>query len=71
MQDADIIISKAGGITLFESIYAQLPLFGICPFLEQEIENANHIENECIGKVIWNKKNNLINEIFILINNEE
>lgn len=32
MQDAYIIISKAGGITLFESIYAQLPLLVICPF---------------------------------------
>ena len=71
MQDADIIISKAGGITLFESIYVELPLFVICPFLEQEIANANYIENECIGKVIWNKKNNLINEISIFISNEE
>ncbi len=52
MQDADIIISKAGGITLFESIYVELPLFVICPFLEQEIANANYIENECIAKVI-------------------
>ena len=32
MQESDIIISKPGGITLFEAIHSQLPMFVIYPF---------------------------------------
>ena len=71
MQESDIIISKPGGITLFEAIHSQLPMFVICPFLEQEIENANFIEDQGIGKVIWNKENNISAEIYDLIHNED
>lgn len=56
MAKADIIISKAGGITLFESIYSEVPMFVINPFLAQEITNAEFIEKNSIGKIIWNKK---------------
>lgn len=56
MAKADLIISKAGGITLFESIYSEVPMFVINPFLAQEITNAEFIEKNSIGKVIWNKK---------------
>ncbi|MCR8746893.1 MGDG synthase family glycosyltransferase [Romboutsia lituseburensis] len=70
MQASDIIISKPGGITLFEAIHSKLPMFVICPFLEQEIENAYFIEKHDIGKVIWNKDSNLSSEINDLLNNE-
>ena len=53
MAQSDFIISKAGGITLFESIYSKLPIFVIKPFLAQEISNAKFIEEKNIGKVIW------------------
>lgn len=36
MKKADFIISKAGGITLFESIYTETPMMVVYPFLEQE-----------------------------------
>lgn len=71
MQNSDIIISKPGGITLFEAIYSQLPMFVICPFLEQEIENANFIEKHGIGKVIWNKEDNLSEQVYDLLHNED
>ncbi len=70
MQESDIIISKAGGITLFEAIYSQLPMLVICPFLEQEIENAHFIEDQGIGKVIWDKEKNFVTEIYDLINDK-
>ena len=55
MKEADLVITKAGGITLFELIHCQVPLFVIHPFLEQEVNNARYAQNMGIAKVIWNK----------------
>lgn len=52
MRQADIIITKPGGITTFEAIYAQLPIFALNPLLQQEIYNAEFIEKMGIGTVI-------------------
>lgn len=70
MQNADLIISKAGGITLFETIYSNLPIFVIHPFLAQEVHNALFIEEKGIGKVIWNKDEDTITEITDLLHND-
>ncbi|MGL4820025.1 MAG: MGDG synthase family glycosyltransferase [Bacilli bacterium] len=56
MEQADVIISKAGGITLFEIIHKELPVLVLHPFLEQEKFNAHFIEKRGIGRVLWNKK---------------
>jgi len=55
MKNADLIISKAGGITVFESIHMERPLLVINPFLAQEKNNAKFIEEKGIGKVFRNK----------------
>ncbi len=55
MNKADLIISKAGGITVFETIYSELPMLVLYPFLEQEKNNAFYIENKGIGEIIWDK----------------
>lgn len=52
MKNADILISKAGGITMFEAIYSETPIFVPHPFLEQEKNNARYIEKKNIGMVI-------------------
>ena len=52
MQQADLILSKPGGITLFESIFSETPLIAFKPFLQQEINNTNFILNNGIGKVL-------------------
>ncbi len=70
MKNADLVISKPGGITLFETIYAELPILVICPFLQQETENARFIENLHIGKVLWHRPQNVIAEIDDLIHDE-
>lgn len=40
MAKADVIISKPGGLSVFEAIYAEKPLFLFPPKLEQEKRNG-------------------------------
>jgi len=56
MDRADVIVTKAGGSTLFESIRSEVPMFVIEPFLMQEKANAKYIEDKQIGKVIWRSR---------------
>lgn len=52
MKQADLIISKPGGITVFEAIHSELPMLIIEPFLQQEIKNANFINYHRLGRII-------------------
>ncbi len=70
MKRADLIISKSGGITLFEAIFSETPLYIIRPFLYQEIGNAQYIQRSCIGKVIWTKGVDIYEDVTSLLNNE-
>ena len=45
MQLSDLLITKAGGITLFEAIASKLPFIVYKPILGQELENCKFIEN--------------------------
>lgn len=56
MRKADLIITKAGGITLFESLHSKVPMFIIRPFLEQEIVNARYAQRKGFAHVVWDKK---------------
>lgn len=71
MQNADLMISKAGGITLFESIYCRTPMFVIRPFLNQEKVNAKFIEEYQIGKVIWDEDEKIKDSLVDLLNDLE
>lgn len=71
MKEASLIVTKAGGVTMFEAIEEETPLFIIKPFLKQEIGNALFIENNNIGKVVWDKNNSLTSDILRLIENKE
>lgn len=51
MEQSDLLISKAGGITLFEAISSDLPFIAYKPTLGQEIENAKFIYEEEIGNI--------------------
>ncbi len=59
MKDSDLIISKPGGITLFETIYSELPILAFNPFLQQEIDNASFILNNEIGRILGKNKNTM------------
>lgn len=51
MAQADLMLSKPGGITMFESIFSELPLLAWEPFLQQEINNARFLLRAGIGAV--------------------
>ena len=36
MKEADLILTKSGGITTFEAIYSETPMYIVTPFLSQE-----------------------------------
>lgn len=55
MKQADVLITKPGGITTFEAIKSETPLFIIDPTLEHEKDNARFIEDNKIGRVIYGK----------------
>ncbi|BCJ93186.1 UDP-N-acetylglucosamine--N-acetylmuramyl-(pentape ptide) pyrophosphoryl-UDP N-acetylglucosamine transferase [Anaerocolumna cellulosilytica] len=63
MKQADVVITKPGGVTTFEAIHAELPILSLTPFLQQEIHNAAYIEVMNIGKVIDMKGKEFIQEI--------
>lgn len=53
MRDSDLLITKPGGITLFEAIETGTPLLFIEPELSQEVYNARFAERHGIAKVFW------------------
>lgn len=71
MKQADLILTKPGGITTFEAIYCQTPLFILRPFLTQEIGNANYIANNNIGYVVWSNYQDYITEIKQLLEDRD
>lgn len=52
MQKADLILTKAGGLTLSEAIHSETPIFVLDPFFQHERENAAYIRREQIGGII-------------------
>ena len=71
MKKADLVVSKAGGITVFEAIHTKTPLYIIKPFLMQEVGNAKFVEEKNIGKIVWKKKKDIAEDIVELLNDEE
>lgn len=71
MKKAELVITKAGGITLFEAIYSKTPIYILPPFLSQEIGNAKFIMKNEIGVVVWNKNENVANDIIQLLKEPE
>lgn len=51
MAQADLILSKPGGVTLFECLQSELPMLVWEPFLQQEIHNARFITQHSIGRI--------------------
>lgn len=63
MKQADIIITKPGGITTFEAIYAEVPILALNPSLQQEIYNAQYIQKMGIGTIIYGNSKQCLEEI--------
>lgn len=71
MRKANIVITKSGGITTFEAINCQTPLYVIKPFLSQEMGNAQYIESLNIGRVLWSQNTDVAEDILSLIENKK
>lgn len=63
MQKADLMVSKAGGITLFEAMYTGLPLLVPEPTLEQETRNAAFAEAHDIALLAPREPNGCLDAI--------
>lgn len=63
MKQSDLIVSKPGGVTLYEAIAAELPLLMFSPFLEQEIRNGDFVLENSLGLVLPKKPEALADEI--------
>ncbi len=64
---ADLVLTKAGGITLFETIYAELPLLAWQPFLEQERRNTRFLVERELGRVAGREPEQCLQDIKDLI----
>ncbi len=71
MREADLLVTKAGGLTTFEAIAAGTPLYIIRPFLEQEFGNARYIENHNIGGVLWDERADEGEELLRLLSEDQ
>ena len=71
MKKADLIISKPGGITLFESIYSEVPILTFEPSLAQEIKNQHFIVDHHIGEVLDQNHEENLEHIDKLLNDEK
>lgn len=60
MKDADILISKPGGLTTFEAIYAEVPLLSFAPYLQQEKTNAAYIASQKMGCILPKKTEDIL-----------
>lgn len=70
MARADLLLTKAGGITTFEAIHSGTPMCLLRPFLMQEESNAAYVQRQGFGKVLWNKGEEA-QEILALLRDEE
>lgn len=64
---ADLMLSKPGGITLFETIFSELPILAWEPFLQQEINNARFLVRYQIGGIAHKEPEECIEAIRSLI----
>lgn len=67
MHQADLLLSKPGGITLFETVFSELPILAFPPELPQELKNAAFLRNNRIGEVLSQNEKNYADEIADLI----
>lgn len=51
MARSDLMLTKPGGITMFEAIFSGLPLLAWAPYLAQERENAQFLTAAGVGLV--------------------
>lgn len=69
MSISNILVTKAGGVSIFEAINSNLPLIAYKPILGQEIENGKFILESGIGEIAQNLEE-LKKKIIKYLNND-
>ncbi|GKX28377.1 UDP-N-acetylglucosamine--N-acetylmuramyl-(pentape ptide) pyrophosphoryl-UDP N-acetylglucosamine transferase [Vallitalea longa] len=69
MSVSDLLITKPGGITLFETISSSLPFIIYKPVLGQELENCKYVKEKGLGYVV-NTEEELVDKISIIMDDE-
>ncbi|WP_130861299.1 MGDG synthase family glycosyltransferase [Bacilliculturomica massiliensis] len=70
MRRADVVLTKPGGITLFETIFSGKPILMFTPFLQQEVNNMHFALYHNIGRVLSKKQRSWADEIRKLMNDD-
>jgi UDP-N-acetylglucosamine:LPS N-acetylglucosamine transferase len=70
MRSADLLVTKPGGVTVFEAIASKLPFIAYQPTLGQEIENCKFIERQRIG-VVAHDMGGLVESMDDMMRNEK
>lgn len=70
MAGADLLLSKPGGITLFEAIATELPMLSWEPLLQQEINNGHFMTSMGLGGVAAMELEDCVAVIDDLIHND-
>lgn len=70
MNEVDVVISKPGGITLFETIHSGTPILVFEPFLQQEINNTGFIVKRGIGMILEKNPSDCVREIRDIVQND-
>ena len=68
---ADLVLTKPGGITVFESIFSELPILAWEPFLEQEKRNAQFLVERGMGRVAAKEPDECLTAIRELIYDDD
>ncbi len=71
MASADLLLSKPGGITLFEAIFSELPILAWAPFLQQEINNAKFLVRAGIGSTAPKDPDACLEMVQAVLDNEK
>lgn len=70
MRNADCVVTKPGGITLFESIFSKSPIISFSTGLPNEVRNEDFIEENNIGIVLHSNLEYSVDRIEKLINDD-
>ena len=69
MQTSDVLITKAGGVTISEALASTVPLILLNPVPGQERENAKYFERNGLAKIAYTESE-IIEHLSYFLNEE-
>ena len=71
MERADCIVTKPGGITVFEALYSNTPIVSFAPTLPNEQRNVEFIEDNNFGILLTQNPDASVRTIVNLVNDDK